>query len=214
MSDPIDAPHHPRLEFSPNRHTYHLDGVKLPSVSRILRVTGIAPDLSHIPPDVLRRAADRGRAVHACVEHWDDITRDDWTPRTTPYLIAYQRFLDDTGFEPMYHEVKIASVVHKYAGRLDMVGWLWGKRTLIDLKATKNVHPKIRWQLWAYRIGWNEMHPDQPIQEGFGLQVTRSGRYDLVPGKGMKLEYRARWLDAVDRYYRMEEEGHGEGAAE
>lgn len=53
--------------FNPVWHTYKLNGHIIPSVTKIIR-TVTAQDLSHIPPDVLKRAADRGTAIHKEIE--------------------------------------------------------------------------------------------------------------------------------------------------
>ena len=53
--------------FDDRFHVYRLNGKIIPSVTKIVRtVTG--QDLSHIPPDVLSSAAERGTAIHKEIE--------------------------------------------------------------------------------------------------------------------------------------------------
>lgn len=53
--------------FDERFHVYRLNGEIIPSVTKIIR-TVADRDLSHIPPDVLKKAAERGKAIHKEVE--------------------------------------------------------------------------------------------------------------------------------------------------
>lgn len=53
------------LTFDEETHSYHLDGVKLPSVTGIIKPLY---DFSSIPPLVLAKAAAYGTAVHKMIE--------------------------------------------------------------------------------------------------------------------------------------------------
>ena len=53
--------------FDERFHVYRLNGNIIPSVTKIIR-TVAGKDISHIPPDVLKRAAERGTAIHKEIE--------------------------------------------------------------------------------------------------------------------------------------------------
>ena len=53
--------------FDEHFHVYRLNGNIIPSVTKIIR-TVAGKDLSHVPPDVLKKAADRGTAIHKEIE--------------------------------------------------------------------------------------------------------------------------------------------------
>ena len=53
--------------FDERFHVYRLNGEIIPSVTKIIR-TVAGRDLSHIPPDVLKKAAERGKAIHKEIE--------------------------------------------------------------------------------------------------------------------------------------------------
>ena len=53
--------------FDERFHVYQLNGEIIPSVTKIIR-TVAGRDLSHIPPDVLKKAAERGKAIHKEIE--------------------------------------------------------------------------------------------------------------------------------------------------
>ena len=53
--------------FDERFHIYRLNGEIIPSVTKIIR-TVAGKDLSHIPHDVLKKAAERGTAIHKEIE--------------------------------------------------------------------------------------------------------------------------------------------------
>ena len=53
--------------FDERFHVYRLNGNVIPSVTKIIR-TVAGKDISHIPPDVLKKAAERGTAIHKEIE--------------------------------------------------------------------------------------------------------------------------------------------------
>ena len=53
--------------FDERFHVYRLNGEIIPSVTKIIR-TVAGKDLSHIPPEILKKAAERGTAIHKEIE--------------------------------------------------------------------------------------------------------------------------------------------------
>ena len=53
--------------FDEQFHVYRLNGEIIPSVTKIIR-TIAGKDLSHIPPEILKNAAERGTAIHKEIE--------------------------------------------------------------------------------------------------------------------------------------------------
>ena len=53
--------------FDERFHVYRLNGEIIPSVTKIIR-TIAGKDLSHIPPEILKNAAERGTAIHKEIE--------------------------------------------------------------------------------------------------------------------------------------------------
>ena len=53
--------------FDEQFHVYRLNGEIIPSVTKIIR-TVAGKDLSHIPPEILKKAAKRGTAIHKEIE--------------------------------------------------------------------------------------------------------------------------------------------------
>ena len=53
--------------FDERFHVYRLNGEIIPSVTKII-CTVAGKDLSHIPPEILKKAAERGTAIHKEIE--------------------------------------------------------------------------------------------------------------------------------------------------
>ena len=131
------------LTFDPLIHAYELDGVRVPSVTGILKASRLI-DFSKIPPPILNAARDRGSAVHRACEYYNqgdlDVAEfmemfDDYAP----YVQAWIAFRHESGAEITHAEYRVYSRRHQFAGTLDCLGTWQGKGCLIDLKTG---HPK------------------------------------------------------------------------
>jgi hypothetical protein len=102
-------------------------------------------------PDFKRdTAADLGSAVHRIAEAISRGEKPEVTEEQREYVAAYQRFLAD--YQPNFEslEQKVCNVTHRYGGKYDAIARINGKRTLIDYKTSRTLHPKIAIQLAAY----------------------------------------------------------------
>lgn len=111
------------FKFDEETHIYTLGGVKLPSVTQILRPLY---DFSAVHPDVLARAAAYGTAVHRTIELYlkDDLDEDGLDENLRNPLQAFKKWQADDMEQrerlyvietPQYHE-KL-----KYAGTADLM---------------------------------------------------------------------------------------------
>lgn len=149
------------------------DVLALPRVSEILETVGLGPDLRHVPPAALEYGRIRGKAVHSAIEaaifnYLDESSLD---LEVIPRLDAYRRFVKESGFEPTHAEIAVESATWRYRGHPDVVGWLNGRRVILDWKngETVQLRPAGR-QLSAYRVAWNEQNPREPVD---GLAVVQ-----------------------------------------
>lgn len=149
MSSIIIPGHVVRPEFDDAKHLYTVGGVRVPSVSRILRPLTNAV-YGEIDRETLRRAADFGTAVHACTEllDLDELDEDSVIPEWTPYLDAYKRWKAATRPEIFHIEDRLGC--SKYAGTLDRICRINGELWVIDIKTTSSIHPHVGVQLAAY----------------------------------------------------------------
>jgi hypothetical protein len=120
------------LVFEPVGHTYRLSGELVPSVTTILSDMGCIP---WYPDKAFFK--NRGQAVHdACallVRDKLDLAATD--KRLHGYIESFRKFKVRTGFHVEHIELPVWSVAYRVAGRLDYVGLLDGRRSVVDLKS-------------------------------------------------------------------------------
>ncbi len=110
------------LAFDALTHTYRLHGEIVPSVTQVLERAGLI-DFSKIPGAIRQHALDRGSAVHAAIHFLNEGDLDpafhtDF-PEYAPYVAAWVKFLDESGFT-FATAIDLAAVTHirRYAIQL------------------------------------------------------------------------------------------------
>ena len=158
------------IHFDEETHTYTCDGAKVPSVSTIINDL-LGSDYSKIDPFY----AERGTAVHKAIElhlqgELDESSLDE---HVQPYFNGFKKFQKETGFEVESTELKIFSKDLWFAGTLDLIGQIDGKKYLVDIKTGQ----KQKWhsiQTAGYAIGYG----DQKIKRGC-IYVKKNETYAL-----------------------------------
>jgi len=139
------------LLFDPGRHEYFLDGVQVPSVTEVLRASGLI-DLSQIPTFILERARVRGSAVHQLVHYLNEEDLD-WTsvdPALRGYLDAWIAYREQTQLRVLLCEHRIASRQHRCAGTLDLLAIIRNEGWLLDYKTGDPEDVAADFQTGAY----------------------------------------------------------------
>ena len=88
---------------------------------------------------------------------------------------AYLNFLEwkkSVEMDVVALEPTLISEKHQYGGTPDWIAMINGTRCLGDFK-TGSVYPSVLMQLAGYKIAWEEMHPDQPLEGYHILQIPR-----------------------------------------
>ncbi len=195
-----------------------------PRVTEVLRMAGLSPDYSGISAEVLKAAADRGTQVHAMIAeaHRRDIPPERFAPaggkakipaEVAPYWRAVLKFVADTQHVPLYSEVLVEHAQWRYVGHLDRIGLITVPhrrgpsvcRCLLDWKCVATLDVVgVAFQLAAYRLAWNSMHPTEFIDPGDcgAVQLKRDATYRLVmiPAPQL-LEAEQVWLAALTLYH-------------
>lgn len=145
-----------RIDFNESRHEYRADGVIVPSVSRILEPLN---GLSGIPEGILQAASLRGTDVHTACDFFDDGTLDMETVDHTvrPYLDAWIAFRKECGSRVIASEQVVFHSKLRYAGRLDRIVEIDGKKIILDIKTTSAMKPAHGCQVYAYRAALSDM---------------------------------------------------------
>lgn len=146
------------IQFNPENHTYTVNGkpAKI-SVTTLIGKQIEKDEYIAVPEDVLKRAADRGTAVHADLEYY--VGHQPYEP-TTPECKNFANYIKANGWtiENPLTEFKLAlefsCVVDnkKYSfilcGTADLICILNGKHVVVDHKTTSVIHEEsVRWQM-------------------------------------------------------------------
>ena len=132
-----------KIDFNEEKHEYMVGGVHIPSVSEILSPLN-ADRYGEINREVLRSAAERGKAVHEICEAIDyDIftseMEDEMPPELEGYVDAYFQFLfDHDVYWEMVEQIvsfsRFDGELPLYCGTIDRFGIVDGRKAVVDIK--------------------------------------------------------------------------------
>lgn len=173
------------LTFTPETHEYRVDGRRVPSVTEILKSTGVAVDFEELAgmSDRLGAAINEkralGQALHSDAHSFDDNDLDWKTvdPRVLPYLEAWRTFRENSRLIPLGRERRVYHPALRYAGTLDGV---FAKppaiNVLIDIKTGDPESAGARYQLAGYQLACQAEHTHGYIHERWSVQLTPGNR--------------------------------------
>lgn len=163
------------IELDEATHTYTVDGVVFPSVTQVLDPLN---SFDRVPAHRLAFARKRGRAVHLATQYFDegDLDLDTLDPILVPYVQAWERYLDESGFEVHAIEQKVHCPTWGYAGMLDRAGKINGDRCVIDIKVTADLSPITALQTAAYEAAYRTDKRRRPYRR-FAVRLKPDGTY-------------------------------------
>lgn len=189
------------VRFDELTHSYLLtrpDGgmALLKGVTTLMREHGLSPDYSGIDPAVLRRAAERGTAVHRLLQDYDDGK----AVAETPELSAYRRL----GLKVVASEYLVSDGV-RVASSIDKVIYVDESTVdLGDVKTTSELHvAAVAWQLSIYKWLFELLNPGIRVRRLYGIHV-RDGRARLVEVEPVPPERVAALMEAEAAGRRLE----------
>ena len=139
MADRLERlPDFPELVFDETPHIYRLNGDQIPSVSSVMEPLKNEV-YAGIPEKTLRRAAEKGSAVHNSIENWLKYEFEDVPPEHRPYFDAFMAWWSMRKPEVVGSEVRLYHRLMRYAGTADLVCYIDGELNLIDYKTTYTV---------------------------------------------------------------------------
>lgn len=147
------------LEFIEDEHLYIYDGVVVDySITEMLKYR-FGNKYAGIAPEILKRAADKGTAVHEAIENWCKTGEESELPEVRNFKFLKNMY----NFEVIKNEVPV--VLHDKdgellaAGRLDLVLVMDGKVGGADIKRTATLDKEyLAYQLNLYRIAYRQCY--------------------------------------------------------
>lgn len=112
-----------------------------------------------------------------------------WRYSNKNAINAFRSFLMEHTFEPVFSEMAVASNTLGIGGRLDVIGYVDGELSIVDIKVAKAVYDEYAMQLSAYQRAVEEMaeakslEHDEPlvIKHRYVLRLDNEvGKYELV----------------------------------
>lgn len=163
------------LVFDEEWHSYSVNGIKVPSVTRIMKPI-TAQIYGEIDKEVLQRASERGKAVHFAIELYDDTGYVEIDDEYRPYFNAYLEWADLHNPKILATEYRFYHPSYWYAGTLDKVVQIKDELVLLDIKTTAVLNDwLVSIQLGAYREGL-KAHGIQ-VDKLAVLHLDKSGRF-------------------------------------
>lgn len=163
----------PGLTFDAAAHRYYFGGRELPSVTTIIRDNRLGGDFSRAALDDLERARQLGTAVHMALHYDDEGTLDEGTldPAVAPYLEAWRQFRRDHHVAIVEMERCYADPVYCFAGTLDRIAVVDGRRGVVDVKTGGVDGADVQTAAYAHLAGeplstlrWAvQLHPERPV---------------------------------------------------
>jgi len=166
------------LKFDPIKHIYTLDGEVIPSVTDLTRF--IHNEIyGNVPAHMLRQSMSKGKAVNAATAELDRSGKASIRSDCAGYLQAYAAFKKE-------HEVSWSMIdeqVHYknyYAGTLDRVGMVDGRKVLLTISTASNLGRKLMTYFIAtLSLYWLAAPNHSDISAQMVLQLRSDGTYRL-----------------------------------
>ena len=142
------------LDYDDEAHSYKVDGVKIPSVTRVVDACfpkhlvdwalSIGEEEYH---RVIDEALEIGNDTHKWIENYINGT---FSEKTNPSIDAFIRWKTNYNVEFIDSERKIYCDKYKYAGTVDAVAKINGRVCVIDFKTSKKIYKPYHLQVTAY----------------------------------------------------------------
>ncbi len=171
-----------------------------PSITTVL---GVLARYKGIPPEVLRRAAKLGKAVHqysAAVDRGIVWFPDGGVPRAVkPYLDQWKMFVEAHVEKFLWIERPLISRTFQYGGTPDRLAVLRGQifPCVIEIKRTQGIDRLVNLQVAAERQLANENYRKKVGRKGFVVQLLKD-RYVIHEVKDLECAFQgfayALWL--------------------
>lgn len=149
-----------KLEYIDETHTYRVNEVVVPSITRILK-TRFQGKYDGIDKKVLQHAADMGTAVHEAIERWCKTGEESDLPEVRNFKFLMNKY----DFQVEANEVPVILFMAGdpvAAGRLDLVLSIGKELGLADIKRTSKLDKEyLAYQLNLYRIAFQQCYDEE-----------------------------------------------------
>lgn len=198
-----------RITFLDSRWYYCESGKPVPSVTTILDAYPKGPAyyewlkrMGTDADDIRDEAGRKGSSVHDMTEKYDNGLEVSLITETGDINMSlmewsmfekYVEFRRRFSFEVIDIERTIISETLGYAGTLDRVIEMDGKKILVDIKTSSAIHPHYWLQLAAYENLLTEAHGYNPVDASailwLNAKTKTEGKKGAIQGQGWQLVF-------------------------
>lgn len=139
-------------EFKVTRKTAKLDHALLASIME---------DAANAPDRVKTEAADLGTLAHDAIDRivkGEDLKEEDIAEAVRVPVGNFRKWLEGSGIQLVLGDTAVASVVEKFGGKLDALGWRNGHYVILDWKTSSGIYPEYALQVAAYATAFEETY--------------------------------------------------------
>jgi hypothetical protein len=164
--------------------------IKIPSVTEIMKATGISKGFRGIDPYVLDRARRRGTAVHEITEILDRGLEPDMSmvdadiyDDVCNMVDAWEKYKDDhpvtiVGIEePVSYIDKDGLGCPLYAGTVDRIMKLLGCHYIVDIKTSYSLSEDVSIQLALYALAIQRQREPEGVFSMEAIRLDKKGKY-------------------------------------
>ena len=201
----------PGLIFDEAQHAYYKDGLRIPSVTQVLKMSGWV-DFSMIAKDVLENKRGIGEAVHLCAQYHDDGDLDESTllPAWVPYFEAWKKFRRESQVDILGTEQQSIGTINgmPYGMRYDRLAIVDGEESLLEIKCCAQKEDYWGLQLAGYDLGLPQCKTALR-RKRYAVQLKPDATYRLWPFEdasdydGFTWSLAVTWLQ-LNRGYKLE----------
>ena len=168
----MELQHSNRIYFDPTSHSYLLDDDRLLlGVTELIKKHNLGGvDYSGISPEVLRKVAEEGTAIHKEIQDYESGV----TIFATELIDEYKKL--GLKFIAAEYPVSDFDVV---ASAIDAVyeGSAPNKVILVDIKCTDKYHRRyLEWQLGGYKVLFERLNPGLEVEATYCLHIDKKKR--------------------------------------
>lgn len=172
--------------YDDDLHLYRdTSGKYVPSITQVLKFTGLSSYSAAISKEVMENASRRGTIVHQAAwafAKYRDVDPSWLTDETEPYFAAYRKFLHETGFQPdpEFVESPMIACVHGMAFGCtpDVLGSRGKFPHVVELKTVATAQ-----RSWAFQTAAQELARFNTNQCGrarrMAVQLLKDGKYKV-----------------------------------
>jgi hypothetical protein len=125
------------------------------------------------PDQMKSQAADFGTRAHQVVEDIIKGKNPSVAPEFEPVVQAFMEWYRTTRLSILESEIAVHSVVHRFAGTMDILAQVEGELTVLDLKTSNGIYDEYDMQVAAYAKAYEEM-VGKPVKSAWILRLGKT----------------------------------------